>query len=64
LAANPQPESQKLLWRLRATSCDRDFSQEGQKDRRTELGVRAAAAGPVLRCAPNGAASHLKLLSF
>jgi hypothetical protein len=32
LAANLQPESQKLLWRLRATSVGRDFSQEDQKD--------------------------------
>jgi hypothetical protein len=37
-AAKLQPESQKLLWRLRATSRDRDFSQEDQKDRRREIG--------------------------
>jgi hypothetical protein len=53
-----QPESQKLLGRLRATSHDRDFSQEDQKDRRREMGGRAAAASLVSRCAPNGAASH------
>jgi hypothetical protein len=29
-----------------------------QKDRRRELGVRAAASGLVRPCAPNGAASH------
>src|SRR5688572_11283026 len=40
------------------------FSQEDQKDRRRELGVRAAAAGLLLRCAPNGAASNCYLLSF
>jgi hypothetical protein len=28
-----QPKLQKLLWRIRATSHDRDFSQEDQKDR-------------------------------
>jgi hypothetical protein len=32
-----------------------NFSQEDQKDRRQEMGVRAAAAGLLLRCAPNGA---------
>jgi hypothetical protein len=48
LAANLQPESQKLLWRLRATSGDRDFSQEDQKDRRQRMGVRAAARGLLL----------------
>jgi hypothetical protein len=53
-----QPKLQKLLWRIRATSHDRDFSQEDQKDRRRDLGVRAAAGGLVLRCAPNGAANH------
>jgi hypothetical protein len=42
-----QPQLQKLLWRIQATSRDRDFSQEDQKDRRRELGVRAAAAGLV-----------------
>jgi hypothetical protein len=52
LAAKLQPESQKLLWRSRATSRDREFSQEDQKDRRRKLGVRAAAAGLLLRCAP------------
>jgi hypothetical protein len=34
------------------------FSQEDQKDRRRDLGVRNAAGGLVRRCAPNGAASH------
>jgi hypothetical protein len=38
-----RPKLQKLLWRIRATLHDRDFSQEDQKDRRRELGVRAAA---------------------
>jgi hypothetical protein len=52
-----QPESQKLLGRIQVTPRDRDFSREGQKDRRREMGVRAAAAGLVLRCAPNGTAS-------
>jgi hypothetical protein len=37
------------------------FSQEDQKDRRRELEVRAAAPSLVLRCAPNGAASHQTL---
>jgi hypothetical protein len=37
------------------------FSQEDQKDRRREMGVRAAAGGLVLRCAPNGAASNLTI---
>jgi hypothetical protein len=58
LAAELQPSLQKLLWRIRATSRDRDFSQEDQKDRRREMGVRAAAAGLLVRCAPNGAASN------
>jgi hypothetical protein len=43
---------QKLLWRILATSHEPDFSQEDQKDRRRDLGVRAAAGGRVLRCAP------------
>jgi hypothetical protein len=58
LAANPQLKSQKLSCRLSVAMCDRDFSQEDQKDRRREMGVGAAAGGPVLRCAPNGAASN------
>jgi hypothetical protein len=47
LAANLQPESQKLLLRARVTTPDRDFSQEDQKerrrDRRRAMGGRAAA---------------------
>ena len=46
-AAKLRPESQNLLWRRRATSHDRDLSQEDQEDGRRELGVRAAAAGLV-----------------
>jgi hypothetical protein len=57
-AANPQPKSQKLPCRIRATSHDRDFSQEDQKDRRPEMGGRASAGGRVLRGAPNGAANQ------
>jgi hypothetical protein len=59
LAANLQPESQKLLWRLRATSLERDFSQEAQKDRRQEMGVRAAAADLALRAEWRGEQSNL-----
>jgi hypothetical protein len=47
LAANPQPKSQKLLWRLRATSGGRDFSQEDQKDRRERW---AFALPPAICC--------------
>jgi hypothetical protein len=47
LAANLQLSLQKLLLRRLATSSDRDFSQEDQKDRRREMGVRAAAGGQV-----------------
>jgi hypothetical protein len=36
LAAKTQPQSQKLLGRIQATTHDRDFSQEDQKDRRRE----------------------------
>jgi hypothetical protein len=53
-----RPQLQKLLWRTQATPPDRDFSQEDQKDRTREMGVRAAAASLDLRCAPNGAANH------
>ena len=69
LAANLQPESQKLLWRLRAAlgrlpvtgripnvaEWTQIFLQEDQKDRSENVGVRAAAGGLVRRCAPNGA---------
>jgi hypothetical protein len=45
LAAKTQPQLQKLLGRIQATSHDRDFSQEDQKGRRAskDLGFRAAA---------------------
>jgi hypothetical protein len=59
LAAKMQPQLQKLLWRIQAASRDRDFftgRSEGQKAK--NVGARAAASGLVLRCAPNGAASH------
>jgi hypothetical protein len=60
-AAKLQPESQKLLWRTEVTPHDGDFSQEDQKDRRREMGVRAAAAeaGAPLRAAWRGEPSNL-----
>jgi hypothetical protein len=65
LAANLQPESQKLLWRIQATSGDREFSQEGQKDRRREQKARDGGArcrrrfGAALRAEWRGEQSNL-----
>jgi hypothetical protein len=58
LAAKTQPKTQQLLWESRPPSTIEIFSQEDQKDRRREMGVRAAAGDLLLRCAPNGAASN------
>jgi hypothetical protein len=57
MAANPQPKSQKLLWRLRATPRDRDFFTGRSEGHKRELGVRAAARDLLRPCAPTGAAS-------
>jgi hypothetical protein len=54
-----QPKLQKLPWRLQAPSRDRDFftgRAEGQKAK--NVGLALPPVGLVLRCAPNGAASH------
>jgi hypothetical protein len=55
-AAKPQLESQKLLWRIQATSRDRDFHRKIRRAEGKKLGG-ASARGLVRRCAPNGAAA-------
>jgi hypothetical protein len=61
VGCQPAAQSQKLLLRLRATSRDRDFSQEDQKVRRLRIGVRAAAgeSGAALRAEWRGEQSNL-----
>jgi hypothetical protein len=66
LAAKLQPESQKLLWRLRAASVVEIFSQEDQKDRRREMGLALppAVCGCVARRMARRAIKSSVLLIF